>query len=495
MIGRLRDYFRGLFTSLRAKVIFTIIVVLLVMMGVTGYLWFYFWRNQLIELTEDQISLLFQSVELSIEMAMREGRQNEVGEILRQIAEREEILSLRIYDTEGVIKRSSDPEEEGTHPGELGRHEALESAGLRLTSLRGGEEGNLRLMYPIRKKEACVTCHRTEKEYIGILEMNLSLDNIRAIVNQNRNRMIWYTLLTVLVLSLTVTILFEKEVHSPIASIVRTINEIRAGNLAARFTLATEDEFGLIARNLNSMVSRLESAIGEIRKYHQDELRKSQRLAAVGELAASISHEIRNPLAGIKGAIQVILKDENISERHREVLTEVLAQVDRLNGTVTDLLDFSRPLRPQMVPVSLGSVLDRTLDPIQLKPHLGNVVIVRNYGDLAPIPVDPNLIGQAFFNIVVNSLQALEGSGMLEVSAEEVEETVWVTFQDTGCGISPENMEKIFRPFFTTKHRGTGLGLSVARNIIEAHGGTIEVSSQVGQGAKFVVVLPKSRPD
>jgi signal transduction histidine kinase len=481
---------RNLFSSLRAKVILTMISVLLLMTSLTSFAWFYFWKEQLIELTEDQIALLFQSVEFSIERAMREGRQEEVGNILRRIHMKQEMLSLRIYDTEGVIRRSSFKEEEGTRPLDLGRHEAMDMVGLRLTSLRGGEGGNLRLMYPIRKTRDCVACHQTELDYVGVLEMNLSLDNVIDIINQNRNRMIYYSILTVLILSLSIALLFEREVHTPISSIVRTINEIEAGNLTARVRLSSKDEIGLIGKNLNSMVSQLENAIGEIREYHKKELKKSQRLAAIGELAASISHEIRNPLAGIKGAIQVILKDENLSERHSEVLAEVLSQVDRLNGTVGDLLIFSRPLTPELKSTDVRSLLERTLDPIKLQPFLGEIEIVQEYAITNPAQIDPDLVGQAFFNLVINSLQAMDGTGLLTIKAEETEGTIRINFQDTGRGISSENMEMIFRPFFTTKHRGTGLGLSISRNIIEAHGGSIQVDSEVDIGTTFTITLP-----
>ena len=485
---------KGVFTSLRAKVIFTIIIVLLVMTGLTGYAWFYYWREQLIELTEEQISLLFQSVEFSIEKAMREGRQQEVGDILRRIHDRQKMMSLRIYDTEGVIRRSSRREEEGTKPAELGRHEAMDVAGFRLTSLRSGESGDLRLMYPIKKLKECTACHKNDEDYVGILEMNLSLDNVQDIIHHNRNRMIYYSLLTVLVLSLAIALLFEREVHTPISEIIDTIKEVEAGNLTARINLSSKDELGLIARNLNAMVERLERAIGEIREYHKKELQKSQRLAAIGELTASISHEIRNPLAGIKGAIQVILKDENISERHTEVLEEVLSQVDRLNGTVGDLLEFSRPVNPEFRRVDICGVLDRALDPLKLDPYLGDVEIVRNYRASEPIWIDPNLLEQAFFNLIINSLQAMSGSGSLEITVTEGADEIAISFRDDGCGISPENLERIFRPFFTTKHRGTGLGLSIARNIIEANGGRIEVSSEVGRGTTFMVTFDKGAP-
>jgi signal transduction histidine kinase len=491
VIDWLIEILGGILTSLRAKVIFTIVAILLVMTGMMGYIWFDYWRNQLMELTEDQISLLFQSVELGVGMTMREVKHSDVGEILKRLTESEEMLSLRVLDTEGVIKHSSNMEEEGTKPDDSDQPVMTGFDKLELTRLKTGEGGHLRRMYPIKKTEDCVVCHKTPLGYVGVVEMELSLHHVQDIINKNRNRMIFFVIITVLVLSMTIAFLFEREVHTPISSIVDTISEVEEGNLAARINLYSEDELGLVARNLNSMLNKLESAIGELRKYHKREIRKSRQLAAVGELAASISHEIRNPLTGIKGAIQVILKDKNLSKRNTDVLNEVLAQVDRLNGTVGDLLIFSRPLNLDISPTDISYILDRTLDPLKLQPYIGETEIITDFEGLGPVPVDANLIEQAFFNIIMNSLQSIDEKGRLKVAAEDDDIGVIISFEDNGCGIPPENLEKIFRPFYTTKHRGTGLGLSIARNIVEAHNGILEVSSTEGRGTTFVITLSR----
>jgi len=187
----------------------------------------------------------------------------------------------------------------------------------------------------------------------------------------------------------------------------------------------------------------------------------------------------------------VILNEEGLDERRSMVLREVLAQVDRLNGTVTDLLDFSRPLTPELTPADINGVIERTLDPLKLDPYRGETRIESDLADLEPITVDANLVEQAFFNIVMNSLQAMGGTGHLRVSSRDDGDAIVVGFEDDGPGISPENLERIFRPFFTTRHRGTGLGLSISRNIVEAHGGAIDVTSREGEGTTFEVRLPK----
>jgi len=266
--------------------------------------------------------------------------------------------------------------------------------------------------------------------------VELSLHHVQEIINKIRNSMIFVVFITVLVLSTTIAFLFEREVHTPISSIVDTMSEVEEGNLTARINLYREDELGLVARNLNSMLNKLESAIGELRKYHKREIRKSRQLAAVGELAASISHEIRNPLAGIEGAIQVILKDNNLSKRHTDVLNEVLAQVDRLNGTVGDLLMFSRSLNLDISHTDVGFILDRTLDPLKLQPYMGDTEIITDYESIGPVSVDSNLIEQALFNIIMNSLQSIDEKGRLKVTAKDDNVGVIISIEDNGCNIS-----------------------------------------------------------
>jgi signal transduction histidine kinase len=219
---------------------------------------------------------------------------------------------------------------------------------------------------------------------------------------------------------------------------------------------------------------------------------RSERLAAVGELAASIAHEVRNPLAGMKGALQVLRKDLVLDSSKRDVMDELLAQIVRLENLVRDLLNYARPNPLNLQPVDLHNLLDRSLRLLQDSVERSGITVSRTYGPhKSPIVADPLQLEQVFLNLIGNAVQAMGEGGTLTITTRFKEESVDILFQDEGKGIPPGDLPHIFQPFYTTKHRGSGLGLSIVKKIVEAHGGTVEVDSAPGEGTTAAVTLPR----
>jgi signal transduction histidine kinase len=220
---------------------------------------------------------------------------------------------------------------------------------------------------------------------------------------------------------------------------------------------------------------------------------RSERLAAVGELSASIAHEVRNPLAGMKGALQVLRKDIVLDASKKEIMDELLAQIARLENLVRDLLTFARPNPLSLQPVDLHSVLDRTLRLLQDGIEGSGITVRRTYGPNSdPIEADPLQMEQVFLNLIGNAMQAMSKGGVLDVTTRFTKDKVQLQFGDTGNGIAPADLPRIFQPFHTTKHRGSGLGLSIVKKIVEAHGGTVSVESKLGDGTTACVTLPRT---
>ena len=226
----------------------------------------------------------------------------------------------------------------------------------------------------------------------------------------------------------------------------------------------------------------------------QEQLLRSDRLATVGELAAGLAHELRNPLAGISGALHVLGGQLVPGDERRAVLADLHAQIARMNKTLTDLLQHARPATPQRIAVEINALLEQSL---RFLPR-GEVEIVRRLGGALPcVHVDPGLLHQALLNILVNARQAMPHGGRLMVETRvhpTAERWVEIRVTDTGTGIPAEHLPRIFQPFFTTKAQGTGLGLAIAARVIEEHGGRITVDSVVGEGTVFGIVLPAAPP-
>lgn len=224
-------------------------------------------------------------------------------------------------------------------------------------------------------------------------------------------------------------------------------------------------------------------------------------MASIGELASGIAHEIRNPLAGMQGAIQIMAEGFPKEDPRREVTEEIQKQIHRLERLVKDLLNYAKPVPTNYLPTDINQLVDKVLSFFMTQQ--GRSVDFRLekklFSSLPKTMIDPNSMEQAFLNIVLNAQKAMPKGGTFTVETgplykgkddgKEVQE-IQIIFEDTGIGISGENLHKIFNPFFSTRSEGTGLGLSITKNIVEQQGGRIEVESTVNVGTRFIITLP-----
>ena len=228
----------------------------------------------------------------------------------------------------------------------------------------------------------------------------------------------------------------------------------------------------------------------ETRQRH--DLHKSEQLAAIGELSASIAHEVRNPLAGMKGALQVLGRHLAADPTRSGIVDEVIGQIERLESLVRDLLIFSRPHPLNRQPVPVRELLDRVQRLVQDEAGAAGIAIRRLHaGDRDLVFADAQQIEQVFLNLIQNAVQAMDAGGILTVATRAGDADVQIVFEDTGRGIEAADLPRIFQPFFTTKHRGSGLGLAIVRKIVEAHGGGIHIDSERGRGTVATLTLPR----
>jgi signal transduction histidine kinase len=223
----------------------------------------------------------------------------------------------------------------------------------------------------------------------------------------------------------------------------------------------------------------------------QEKLIRSERLAAVGELASGVGHELRNPLNVIRNCAYLlkIALSEKGDEETTKTLVVLDKQIDAANKIITDLLDFTRITPPSPVRVDLKNIINESLSLVSVPPHV--TVCIKPGSNVRPIRTDPEQISRVFGNIIANAIQAMSaGGGELAIETGEDSDCVRIKFSDSGCGIPAENLDKIFEPLFTTKPKGIGLGLAISKRLVEENGGRIEVASTEGQGATFIVTLP-----
>jgi signal transduction histidine kinase len=274
----------------------------------------------------------------------------------------------------------------------------------------------------------------------------------------------------------------------PVKVLVESTRKLKGGELDHRVP-RLKDEFGELAEAFNEMSLSL--------KEQMHKMQRTEQMAVVGELAAGLAHEIKNPMAGIKVAMSVLSDEAYISAEDKGVLQKVVAEITLLEGLMKSFLNFAKPQKPRLESVNLNQMLNTTLT-FHMKHRAvgaggsGKIEIVKEFGELPPTQADPTQLQQIFLNLFLNALHAMPRGGELGVRTclEEDGKSIRIEVSDTGSGIREDLIDKVFQPFFTTKPKGTGLGLALSRQMIEQHDGTITVANRPGGGVLFTILLP-----
>lgn len=285
-------------------------------------------------------------------------------------------------------------------------------------------------------------------------------------------------------------------VRRPMVELQDKIARVHKGDLNVAVGFANRnDEIGDLGRDFNSMVKQLRESREEIQRLHRTQMSRAEHLATLGELAAGLAHEIRNPLAGIAGVIDIIGRDLPIDSPACAVVKEVKQEAIHINRILSDLLETARPKHPDFQRTDLSATIAHAIMFAREQATSRGIEITFTTQKSFPtVEHDPAQIHQVLLNMLLNAIQAVSREGHIEVTLENRGDYAAISIADDGPGIPPETLKNIFRPFFTTKGHGTGLGLSLARRMIEDHFGRIEVTSAPGQGTTFVVLLPFERP-
>jgi signal transduction histidine kinase len=284
------------------------------------------------------------------------------------------------------------------------------------------------------------------------------------------------------------------------------MKKVEQRDLSARLKGNRKDEFGYLSHSFNDMIISLEQSQKELETFHLQQMEKTSKLASLGEIISSIAHEIKNPLTGINCAVQLVYTELKEGDSQKAVIAEVLNQINRLDRFVKDLLSYAKPTPLQFVPFQFKEVLKVALFFVHSEAKKQHVVINTFFEENLPeIVMDPNQMQQVVLNIIINAIQSMPYGGILTISVvtkdhqavshiinKSLDEgkLLVVSFKDEGNGISPEDVEHIFEPFYSKKTKGTGLGLSISQKIIHKHGGEIFVDSEPGKGAVFTIYLP-----
>jgi two-component system NtrC family sensor kinase len=526
------------FRRLAHRLILPLIAIVIIIAAVSGLITVRIQERQLLNsmiLGADQLS---RGIASSTWHAMLADNRNAAYSVMQTIAEKQGIDRIRIFNRDGVVMFS-------TAKGETGRtrvdrqskacsvcHSSLEprtvvNAGSRARiSTSPDKHRSLSMVTPIYNDASCsqADCHAHPKamKVLGVLEVALSIQPVDREVADMKWRAFAVTALEILLISIFIFYFTRRFVGQPVQKLVEATKAIRDMQLDTPIEVkGGSQEIDELAQSFSSMRRRLRSTMMERDQFAetleakveertaqlkaaQTKLMQSDRLASLGQLSASVAHEINNPVSGVLNLsmlMQRILKDDGIPKdripEFRKYLGQVISETTRVGRIVSDLLSFSRRSKPQRSLADLNRIVRSTLSLVSHKVKLANVELVTEFqADLPLILCDSSQIQQVVLNLVMNAAEAmhLKEAGLVQVatSLTPAKDAVVFTVTDNGEGIPVENLTKIFDPFFTTKPegKGVGLGLAVLYGIVEAHGGEVEVKSKPGEGTTFAVTLP-----
>ena len=325
--------------------------------------------------------------------------------------------------------------------------------------------------------------------YVGILEQKYA-----DIQNQTVLVFVGITLAGA-ALTTIIALWVSRQISSPIRNLVDASKQLANGNLEAKVELTSGDELGKLSYRFNQMAAALRERDERLKEFTKRKIMESERLAIVGQLAANVAHELNNPLQGIVTYSSLLLEKDICDEPSRQNIEKIVTQANRCRVIIRGLLDFSRQKKPVKTLTNINALLRGCISLVENQAQFHNINTVQNIDESLPmIVIDPSQIERVFLNLIINAAEAMNGGGTLTlttcfgINAKNIE----IEVKDSGHGISGENMERIFNPFFTTKEvgHGVGLGLAISYGIVKEHNGEITVESEIGKGAKFTVSLP-----
>jgi signal transduction histidine kinase len=520
--------------GLKAKITLLIIFIVAGVLFLSGYLDFHLSKKAHIDLYLDRNLYIAKQIDIGIpDERMMENLPNIRNEIEEWLLSRPSLMEIEVFlfsakGWELIASHSRDAHRttltlSNDQINRLKRDKNL-------SSLREvGEEGRLEVIVPLHSRS----------KVIGGIRVLSSLDEVQSYLSKKKERTFIFTSSSILIILITLTLLFRKLVGNPIQKLVEAMSRAEKGDLEAEAFIRSRDELGELGRNFNRMLKtiretheqnvqllskinqfneeltrKIKEATSELAKRNEElkllnealfesqrQLSQSEKLAALGQVTATMAHQIGTPLNSISGYIQLILQDGNLQPTDRNRLKIVESQLDLLADSVKNLLSFTRKPEPQLRPMDVNGILEELIHLSEPWLHSRGVKIFISLSpNLPSISGDPTHLQTLFLNLITNALDAMPNGGLLMIKTQQVPslpssgdgEWVKISVTDTGIGITEESKKRIFTPFYTTKKigEGTGLGLAICEQIIQEHSGRLEVESEVGEGSTFSVLIP-----
>ncbi len=424
---------------------------------------------------------LTSAIQISVEQITTENKE-ESEDALKEYVERLKkrgVHEISILNNEMEVIASSNPKKIGKRViTKEGKVKVIE--GLQEYPAASEGQRNYDLMLPVTVGD----------DQLGYIHIGMKFDDFAALLRSNNYKRLIATTI-VFAAGIIFAIFLSNKYVMPINRLARATQRIAAGDLKEIAEVQSNDEIGELTRNFNEMVKGLRE-----NKMLEEKLRRAEHLSRIGHLASGIAHEIRNPLNFINLSIDHLksgyrLKDQKKQEEFENIISNIKGEIHRLNSMINNFLEYGRPIKLKMERAFIGDIIKEVISLAEHRIHEQGIELKMNFSEHLPQTYfDRQQIKACLMNIILNAIQAMPDGGKLGVSAALCNSAVIIRIEDSGDGISEEDIRRIFEPYFTTKVAGIGLGLAITKRIIEGHNGRIDIKSSLRQGTAVSVELP-----
>lgn len=460
--------------SLKWKFILLLLLLNFTLMSML-YLFYTQTERRLLKEIENQTADLTKAIQIGVEEVTR-GGSNKLAEYVKKLNTKG-IKEISIISNQQEIIASTNPQNIGK-PVTHRKKELIIKAELGEPVFE--EENVYNVIVPVIAGNV---------QY-GYIHLRINKDDFSKILKTNAiKRMI--TTLIIFSIGIIVTYIISSRYTRPIDTLTEAAIKVAQGDFNYRLNINRKDEIGKIAESFNFMIQKLQ----ENQMLHE-RLREAEHLAAIGQLSRTIAHEIRNPLnfinLSIDHLIEKLKKEDKNNSNHINLLEKMKQEIYRVNNLITEYLEYVKPLKLNKKVANIIEIIEDVVSIIEATAEKEGINIYKDYTVDFTVNVDVDLIKSCFLNIITNAIYAMRDSEVknLFIKTELVDDNILIKISDTGSGVPEEVIDKIFEPFFSTKRDGLGLGLPLAKKVIEEHGGTIEFSSKLGQGSEVKIYIP-----
>lgn len=469
-----RNYFLNL--SLNKKLIGMMVLLSFSLLSVLVVLYAQLEKDLIAEF-ESQTADLSKAIQIGVEEVTSTGWTDE--ERLRSYLaslSRQGIKEISIISTDNEIIASTNPARIGQTVGPVRREHIIQA--------ELGEKGA-----PKSKAYNIILPVVAGDEHYGYIHLKINTDDFSALITKNAFKRILATAFVFLLgiaLAVSLSLLYTRPIHR----VVDAARRVASGDLSVELRTGRRDEIGELTQTFNDMVQRIREE-----RALEEKLRETEHLSAIGQLARSIAHEIRNPLNFISLSIDRLRKkfspiETAQREQFEAMITSIKQEIQRLNTLVKDFLDYGKPLKLNRKDTNVRALIEDVIALVSAKAERDNIAISYHDEGIPVLCVDPELIKTCIFNIIVNAFEAMPSGGNLTIRSGMLNGRAFVGFRDTGVGVSREHIPRLFDPFFSTKATGLGIGLAMTNRVVEEHGGKVEFESSEGKGSTVTILLP-----